>query len=333
MSMITRSQPSRQWRSLLAILMLCWNTLVIADWHSATRAIMGTEISVELWLDDAAVAETAIDAVMAEMERIDRAMSPFIETSELARINREASQHPVAISTEMVELLHQSLRYAELTGGAFDISFASVGYLYDYRKHLQPDQRQIDSHLDAVDYRSIQLNEEQRTVFFRKPGMRIDLGGIAKGYAVDRGADILRGRGVKHAIVTAGGDSHIIGDRRGRPWMVGIKDPRAGDKVAVLLPLSDVSISTSGDYERYFMDGERRVHHILNPRTGKSASEVRSVSVLAPRGFDTDPLTKIFFVQGLEAGMKLIDSLLGVDAIVIGGDGALYYSKNLAQPN
>lgn len=326
---ITCSPAFRRWRSLAAVLALCWSTLAMADWHSASRAIMGTEISVELWLEDAAAAEAAIDAVMVEMGRIDHAMSPFIETSELARINREASQHPVVISAEMVALLRQSLRYAELTNGAFDISFASVGYLYDYRKHVQPNQHQIDRHLDAVDYRSIQLDEKQGTVFFRKPGMRIDLGGIAKGYAVDRGADILRGRGVKHAIVTAGGDSHIIGDRRGRPWMVGIKDPRAGDKVAVLLPLSDVSISTSGDYERYFTDGERRVHHILNPRTGKSASEVRSVSVLAPRGFDTDPLTKIFFVQGLEAGMKLIDGLPGVDAIVIGGDGALYYSRNL----
>ena len=318
--------------SLVAVFALCWSTLAVADWHSATRAIMGTEISVELWLEDTAAAETAIDAVMAEMKRIDRTMSPFIETSELARINRDASQHPVVISAEMVALLRQSLRYAKLTEGAFDISFASVGYLYDYRKHIAPDQGQIDSHIDAVDYRSIQLDEERRTVFFRKPGMRIDLGGIAKGYAVDRGADILRSHGVEHAIVTAGGDSHIIGDRRGRPWMVGIKDPRADDKVAVLLPLSDVSISTSGDYERYFMDGERRVHHILNPRTGKSASAVRSVSVLAPHGFDTDPLTKIFFVQGLEAGMKLIDGLPGVDAIVIGSDGALYYSKNLQSP-
>jgi len=100
----------------------------------------------------------------------------------------------------------------------------------------------------------------------------------------------------------------------------------------VLLPLADTAISTSGDYERYFMDGDRRVHHILNPKTGKSASDVQSVSVLAPRGFDTDPLTKIFFVRGLAAGMALIDRLPGVDAIVIGSDGKLYYSKNLAPP-
>lgn len=303
-----------------------------AEWFSDTRAIMGTAVSVELWMDDAAAAKSAIEAVMTEMRRVDASMSPYIETSELALINREASQHPVRISAEMMSQLQQSLKYSKLSDGAFDISFASVGYLYDYRGHVQPTQQQIDSHLDAVDYRAIKLDTANSTVQFMKPGMRIDLGGIAKGYAVDRGADILLARGVRNAIVTAGGDSRIIGDKRGRPWMVGVKNPRDREKVAVLLPLADTAISTSGDYERYFMDGDRRVHHILNPKTGKSASDVQSVSVLAPRGFDTDPLTKIFFVRGLAKGMALIDSIPGVDAIVIGSDGKLYYSRNLAPP-
>lgn len=319
-------------RKILLLLVLL-PVIAHADWFSDTRAIMGTAVSVELWMDDAAAAKAAIDAVMIEMQHVDTSMSPYIETSELAKINREASQHPVKISAEMMSLLQQSLRYSQLTDGAFDISFASVGYLYDYREHIQPTQQQIDSHLDAIDYRAIKLDPEKSTVHFLKPGMRIDLGGIAKGYAVDRGADILIAHGVKNAIVTAGGDSRIIGDKRGRPWMVGMKNPRDREKVSVLLPLADTAISTSGDYERYFMDGDRRVHHILNPKTGKSASDVQSVSVLAPRGFDSDPLTKIFFVRGLAAGMALIDSLPGVDAIVIGSDGKLYYSKNLAPPN
>lgn len=304
-----------------------------AEWFSDTRAIMGTAVSVELWLDDPVAAKAAIEEVMAEMHHIDESMSPYIETSELAKINREASQHAVEITDEMMTLLKQSLHYSELTDGAFDISFASVGYLYDYRKRIEPSQRQIDQHLDAVDYRSIKLDPIKHTVQFMKPGMRIDLGGIAKGYSVDRGADILIAHGVKNGIVTAGGDSRIIGDRRGRPWMVGIKNPRHSDKVVVMLPLADTAMSTSGDYERYFMDGDRRVHHIINPKTGRSASDVESVSVLAPRGFDTDPLTKIFFVRGLVAGMTLIDKLPGVDAIVVGSDGKLYYSKNLAPPN
>jgi thiamine biosynthesis lipoprotein len=291
---------------------------------------MGTAVSVELWADDDKTAQAAIEAVMQEMTRIDQTMSPFIATSDLALINREATRHPVKITAEMMHLLKTSIHYSQLSHGAFDISFASVGYMYDYRNHIKPTDAQIASHLNAIDYRSIKLDEKASTVQFMKPGMRIDLGGIAKGYAVDQGADILRAHGIKNAIVTAGGDSRILGDRRGRPWIVGIKDPRAENKSAVALPLADTAISTSGDYERYFMDGDRRVHHIINPKTGKSATGVRSVSVMAPHGIDTDALTKPLFILGVERGMEIIDKIPGVDAIVIDDRGQMFYSKNLA---
>lgn len=304
-----------------------------AEWYSDKRAIMGTAVSVELWADDDKTAQAAIEAVMQEMTRIDQTMSPYIETSELALINREATQHPLKISAEMMHLLKTSVHYSEVSHGAFDITFASVGYMYDYRNHIKPTDAQIASHLSAIDYRSMQLDEKAGTVHFLKPGMRIDLGGIAKGYAVDQGADILLARGIKNAIVTAGGDSRIVGDRRGRPWMVGIKNPREENKSAVALPLTDTAISTSGDYERYFMDGERRVHHIINPKTGKSATGVRSVSVLAPRGIDTDALTKPLFILGVQRGMEIIDKIPGVDAIVIDDQGQMFYSKNLAPPS
>ncbi|MDB6061041.1 MAG: thiamine biosynthesis protein ApbE [Verrucomicrobiaceae bacterium] len=304
-----------------------------AEWFGDKRAIMGTAISVELWLDDEKAAQEAIEAVMQEMVHIDQSMSPYIETSELSLINREAVDHPVKISAEMMLLLKTSLHYSQISNGAFDISFASVGYMYDYRKHIEPSKEQIAEHLSSIDYRSIVLDEKASTVHFLKPGMRIDLGGIAKGYAVDRGADILIARGVKNAIVTAGGDSRIIGDRRGRPWMVGIKDPRIKGKEAVVLPLADTALSTSGDYERYFMDGDRRVHHIINPRTGMSATGVRSVSVMSAHGIDTDALTKPLFILGVERGMQIIDRIPGVDAIVIDDKGQLFYSKNLAPPS
>lgn len=323
-----------------AIKRICWIFAIAmmavsahAEWYGDKRAIMGTAISVELWAEDAETAHAAIDAVIAEMRRIDATMSPYIDTSELALINREAAQHPVKISAEMMHLLRTSIHYSEISHGAFDITFASVGYLYDYRNHVQPSEAQIAAHLNAIDYRAIALDQSAGTVRFTKPGMRIDLGGIAKGYAVDRGAEILIARGVRHAIVTAGGDSRIVGDRRGRPWMIGIKDPRAENKSAVVLPLADTAISTSGDYERYFMDGERRVHHLLNPKTGKSATGIRSVSVLAPRGIDTDALTKPLFILGVERGMQIIDKVPGVDAIVIDDEGQLFYSKNLAPPS
>jgi FAD:protein FMN transferase len=317
---------------LLLTITLSVPLLAHAEWYSDKRAIMGTAVSVELWADDEASAVAAIEAVMQEMVHIDQSMSPYIETSELALINREAAQHPVKISGEMFYLLKTALHYSQISDGAFDISFASVGYMYDYRNHVEPDEAQIQKQLSAIDYRSIKLDAGNSTVHFLKPGMRIDLGGIAKGYAVDKGADVLLARGIRHAIVTAGGDSRIIGDRRGRPWMVGVKDPRIGNKEVVVLPLENTALSTSGDYERYFMDGDRRVHHILNPRTGKSATGIRSVSVMAPHGIDTDALTKPLFILGVERGMRIIDRIPGVDAIVIDDQGQLFYSKNLAPP-
>lgn len=300
-----------------------------ADWHSRAEAIMGTEVRVELWHEDDAAARAAIDAVMDEMRRIDALMSPFKPDSELSRINREAAQKPIVISQEMFDLIARSLEFSKLSGGAFDITFSSVGYLYDYREHIKPSDAEIAKALPGVNYRHLLLDRKRRSIHFARSGVRIDLGGIAKGYAVDNCIGLLKKRGITNAIVTAGGDSRLLGDRRGRPWRVGIRDPRQRDGVAMVLPLVDVAISTSGDYERYFeVDGVRH-HHIINPKTGKSASGVRSVTVIGPDGVTTEGLTKSVFILGPKKGLRLIESLPNVDAIVIDATGNIFYSARL----
>lgn len=300
-----------------------------ADWHSRVEAIMGTEVRVELWHEDVAAARAAIGAVMDEMHRIDALMSPYKPDSELSRINREAAQKPVVISQEMFDLISRSLDFSKLSGGAFDITFSSVGYLYDYREHIKPTDAEIAKALPGVNYRHLQLDRKHRTIHFARNGVRIDLGGIAKGYAVDNCIALLKKRGITNAIVTAGGDSRLLGDRRGRPWNVGIRDPRHSDDVVVVLPLADVAISTSGDYERYFEEDGVRHHHIINPKTGKSASGVRSVTVIGPDGITTEGLTKSVFVRGPEEGMRLVESLPNVDAIIIDATGNIVYSSRL----
>lgn len=300
-----------------------------ADWHSRAEAIMGTEVRVELWHEDDAAARAAIDAVMDEMRRIDALMSPFKPDSELSRINREAAQRPIVISQEMFDLIARSLEFSKLSGGAFDITFSSVGYLYDYRERIRPSDAEIAKALPGVNYRHLQLDRKRRTLHFARNGVRIDLGGIAKGYAVDNCIALLKKRGITHAIVTAGGDSRLLGDRRGRPWRVGIRDPRQRDGVAMVLPLVDVAISTSGDYERYFEADGVRHHHIINPKTGKSASGVRSVTVIGPDGVTTEGLTKSVFILGPKNGIRLIDSIASVDAIVIDATGNIFYSARL----
>jgi len=323
-------------RPLICILLLLVSQIGQAKWHGDEQDVMGTKVSVALWLDDDQKAEQAVAAVMAEMRRIDEHFSPYIQTSELYRANQLApkasAKAPLSISPELAAIIAKSNHYSELSGGAFDITFASLGRYYDYRNKLTPSEQQREELLPAINYRLIHLDTKNNTLWFEHPKVYIDLGGIAKGYAVDKAIEILLAYGVKHASVGAGGDSRVIGDKFGRPWLIGIKNPRA-DAVAITLPLVDVAVSTSGDYERYFIDDKgERVHHIINPRTGKSTSGVNSVTIIGPLGFDTDPLSTTVFVLGAEKGMALINKLPGFDAVIIASDGKVFYSQGLMAP-
>jgi thiamine biosynthesis lipoprotein len=301
-------------------------------WMKRDEGVMGTAISVELWSDEPRRGKLAIDAVMAEMHRIDRAMSPHKDDSELSRINRDAFAGPVPLSAEMAGLLVRAHEFSELSGGAFDITYAAVGQLYDYRQRIRPSDEALAKARAAVGYRYLDIDAKARTVRFAREGMRIDLGGFAKGHAVDNAAAILRRLGIQHAHISAGGDSRLIGDRRGRPWTIGISHPRRPGEMAAVLPLEDVSISTSGDYERYFDADGVRFHHLIDPSTGRSPSSVHSVTVLAEDGLTTEALSKTVFVLGVEKGMRLIESQPGVDAIVVAANGALHYSSGLLAP-
>ncbi len=298
-------------------------------WLRRAEAIMGTAISVELWSEDRQAGEAAITAVMDEMHRIDRAMSPHRPDSELSRINDEAAERPVPLSQEMFRLLALAQRFSELSGGAFDLTYAAVGRLYDYRAGTAPDAATLEAARALVGWRGLELDPAARTVRFAKPGMRIDLGGFAKGHAVDNAVALLRKRGIAHAYVAAGGDSRVVGDRRGRPWTIAIRDPRREGEVVAVLPLEDCAISTSGDYERYFERDGVRCHHIVDPATGRSPSALRSVTILAADGLTCEALSKSVFVLGAERGLALVESLADVDAVVVDATGRLHRSSGL----
>lgn len=298
-------------------------------WLARDEAIMGTAIRVELWAADRRNGEAAIDAVMAEMHRIDRAMSPYKAESELSRINRDAAREAVRLSVEMYGLLERAVDFSRMSDGAFDITFASVGFLYDYRTGQRPTDAQLEAARAAIGWRNLVLDPAARTVRFARPGVQIDLGGFAKGYAVDNGAAILRRFGIEHGIVTAGGDSHIVGDKRGRPWSIGVRDPRREGQIVAVLPLENTALSTSGDYERYFERDGVRYHHVIDPQTGKSPSHVRSVTVIAQDGLSTEAFSKCVFVLGVQKGLQFIESIPGVDAVVVDDMGVLHYSTGL----
>src|SRR5215468_10580257 len=317
---------------LTVVALVCAAPVRAADWMERTEAIMGTRCYVEVWAEDPEKGNDAIDAVMAELRRIDDLMSHYKPESELSQINQYANQRPVQVDKELFDLIKLSTHFSQITEGAFDITYASVGYLYNYPKHIHPSDAQIKAKLPAVNWRNLLLDEEHHSVRFEHPGMRIDLGGIGKGYAVDRGIEILKARGVARALVTAGGDSRIIGDRMGKPWLVAIRHPDNSNKVVTRIPLSDSAVSTSGDYERYFDEGGVRYHHIIDPHTGHSASKVRSATILAPTATQTDGMSKTAFVLGPEKALEIINRMPEYDAVFILPDGKVLYSKGLRPP-
>lgn len=311
---------------------LVWPLAVQAEWHGRAIDLMGTRVAVELWHEDEDAALALVEQVLDEYRRIDAAMSTYRPDSEISRVNAGAARQPVAIGAELFDLIAAALALSRASDGAFDISYESVGYLYDFRAGRHPDADAIAAALGAVDYRQIVLDTEAKSVRFMQPGMRINLGGIAKGHAVERAARLLRGAGVAHALLTAGGDTRVLGDRRGEPWIVGIRHPRADGEVATRLPLVDEAISTSGDYERFFEEDGRRYHHIINPATGEPTETVLSASVIGPDARLTDGLSTTVFVLGAVDGIALIERYAGYEAIVVEPSGRLVYSSGLVTP-
>lgn len=322
---------------LLAQALICCACLLFidrsgvrAEWYQQQREIMGTRVSAELWHEDAQLAAECGERIFREMRRIDYLMSTYRDDSEVSRVNRDAARFPVAVSDELAQLIAASLRFSELSGGAFDITYASIGHAYDYRARTRPSDTDISKNLDAIDYRHLRIDGNR--IAFADENVRIDLGGIAKGYAVDRAIEITRRCGIGTALISAGGDSRIIGDRRGRPWMIGVRHPRSDGDIALRLPLSESAISTSGDYERFFIDNGERVHHIINPNTGHSAKSSWSATVIGPDALTTDVLSTTIFILGADDGIALIESLEGLDAIIIDAHGKVHYTSGFIDP-
>ena len=314
------------------IALLLGATPARAEWFYREEAIMGTRVAVELWSEDEELATRAMAAVIAEMRRTDELMSTYKSESQLSAVNAHAFERPVTVDAEIIEVVERALEFSRLSGGAFDITYASVGYLYDYRAHRRPSVDQVAAALPGIDYRQVQVDRERNTIRFLREGVRIDVGGIGKGHAVDRSIETLRELGIEHAMVNAGGDTRLLGDRRGKPWIVGVRDPRNEGRMVTRLPLENEAISTSGDYERYFEEDGVRYHHILVPGTGEVARAVRSATIIGPNATLTDGLSTAVFVLGVERGMELVAGLPGVEAVIVDKDGRIFYSDGLTPP-
>jgi thiamine biosynthesis lipoprotein len=294
---------------------------------------MGTDLRFAVLTDDEARAQAAMNAAFEEVKRIEAMMTTWRADSEVSRINAQAGIAPVAVSDETLEVILAAERASKLSGGAFDISFYAMKGLWKFDDDLEPklpDPVELAKRRALIDYRKIVVDKKAKTVFLTKKGMAINLGGIAKGYAVDRAAAVLKRAGFPDAIVQAGGDLLCSGSKEGQPWTAGIRDPRgARDDVFAVLKLVDHAFSTAGDYERFFVKDGKRYHHIIDPKTGYPAARARSVTIYAPTALLADALDDAVFIMGWQKGLAMIERLDDVGAVIIDAAGGVHVSKRM----
>lgn len=296
-----------------------------------SRHLMGTPVEIRARGTDAGATQAAINAAFDEIARLELLMSHWRDDSQVARINAQAGRGPVVVAPEVIEVVTRAIEASRVTGGAFDITVAGVGALWriDGENPRVPGPPEIKEALRHVGYRHIRVDEKARTIAFDDPGTRIGLGGIAKGYAVDRAARVLRRRGIRSATIHAGGDMALLGADGAKPWRVAIKDPERPDYTLGWFEASDTTVHTSGDYERMIVVNGKRYHHILDPVTGYPAKDARAVTVIAADGTLGDALSTGLLVMGPEKALRLAESLPGTEALIVDPRGRIRMTRGM----
>ena len=294
---------------------------------------MGTEVALTAWTADEGRAYRAFAAVFAEFDRLDALLSVWKPGSDVLRVNAAAGKRPVTVSPEVIDILETAQTVSAWTHGKFDVTFGALSDVWKFDHDMDrrvPTRSAIEARLPLVDYRAVVVDRHASTVFVSRPGMHIHLGGIGKGYAVDRAVSMLHAVGLRDFMIQFGGDLYVAGTADDGPWRLGISDPRgaAGDSFAAV-ELSDSTLSTSGDYERFFVDAGVRYHHILDPDTGEPARGCRSVTIVARSAMMADALSTGAFIMGAQQGMQLIEDLPDVEGVIVSADNEVLISTGL----
>ena len=296
-----------------------------------SRPLMGTVFVIKVDAEPS-VAEPAVAAAFAELERLEGVLSEWRDDSEISRINQLAGQEPVRVSEDVFAVVKAGLDVSRWSEGAFDLSWAALRGLYDFRPGHQhiPRRSEVRPRLNLIEWEDMEIDPTARSVFLRREGMSIGTGGIGKGYALDRAGAVLREAGITSYMLFGGGQVQVHGPRPGaagpRPWRVGIQHPRRADEYFAFFEADDGSISTSGDYEHFFIDEDgKRWHHILDPRTGLPARGTVSVTLLAPSGLYADALSTASFVLGPEKALRMLGEIpIRAEAIILDEDCRLH---------
>ena len=290
-----------------------------------SKLLMGTTATITVVDQDKVKAEKAIEAAFAEIKRIEYLMSDFIENSQIGILNKKGRLENA--DPEIIYIITKSNYYSNLSNGAFDITVQPILDLY--KKSFEelkrpPSDEEIKEASNLINYTNIIINGS--TIKLNKEGMKVTLGGIAAGYAIDKAADILEEKGIKHALIDIGGDIRAIGSKPGVPWRIALENPRNKAEYITIVELDNKSVATSGDYERYFEE-TKKFHHIINPKTGYSATDLISVTIIADKALDVDAISTSVFVLGPEKGLELIESLDNVEGLLITKDKEIIKSS------
>lgn len=329
-------QPGRR-RVVLALpLMACG--LVVAPVqartgvHQASQALMGTRVDLTLQGGDTSVLPAAADAAFAEMTRLADMMSRYRSTSVVSAINLLAGLQPVSVPPELLQVLLMARQAAQASGGDFDTTVGSLrDWNFDPDHPSIPSARQISEQLSLVDQKKgLVIDERAGTAYLAKRGMRLDLGGIAKLPILQAGMRQLQRFGVANAMINGGGDVMVKGQLNGRPWRVGLRDPRQPDRLLGVVSLNQGFVAASGDYERFVMHQGKRLHHILDPRTGYPTQGPHGVALISDQLEAVNGLGAAIMVAGAKAGRDRVTQTPGLDALIVDADNSLWCSPGMA---
>ena len=298
-----------------------------------SQKLMGNMFEITVVDNREALALGHIEAAVSEIQRIEKLLTTYNDHSQTNIINANAGIEPVKVDDEVYQLIERSLRISHITDGYFDISYGGIDktfWNFDREMKQLPDPELVKEHLKLINYKNIILDEKDQSVFLKEKGMRIGFGGIGKGYAAEMAKRILHERGVVSGVVNASGDLTTWGAQAdGKPWTIGIADPDNAALPFSYMNITNTSVATSGNYEKFVMISGKKYSHTINPKTGMPVSGIKSVTIICPNAEIADAMATPVTIMGIDAAISLVNQINHLECIIIDDDNKIHSSKNI----
>ncbi|MCD9856046.1 FAD:protein FMN transferase [Epilithonimonas sp. JDS] len=305
---------------------------MLKEFRNAQK-LMGNIFEITVVADNEAIALENIEAAVSEIRRIENLLTTYSGNSQTNLINENAGIQSVEVDAEVFQLIERCLRISNITDGYFDISYGGIDksfWNFDREMKQLPNPELVKEHLKLINYKNILLDPENQTVFLKQKGMRIGFGGIGKGYAAEMAKKILQQRGVVSGVVNASGDLTTWGSQAdGKPWTIGIADPDNAALPFSYMSITNTSVATSGNYEKFVMIAGKKYSHTINPKTGMPVSGIKSVTIICPNAEVADAMATPVTIMGIDTAISLVNQINHLECIIIDDDNHIHSSKNI----